>query len=897
MSATTATPQPSNNIIFQQPNQPIIVQQLGNNQLSYVTDGQLGQNAVQYLTPGNVLGGGFTVANDTTNALNAGGNILVPNGQGGYTVIPTSALQIQQQPQVIGTLIQPQATTIQCGMMSTEQMVLNATPTLEMVQDPTSGCMYLTSQPVYYGLETIVQNTVMSSQQFVSTAMPGVLSQNSSFSATTTQVFQASKIEPIVEVPNGYVVLNSNQVNPVTSTTPAIMPAPTPTPTIQTQVHQPQPQQQQQQHHHQQQQHHQQQHHQQQQQQQNHYNQANVVPHVVTTVAPKPTVKTTPMNVSKNQPQLVNKVMPNTTTVPMQFKTEPKYNYQAPITTEKPVPVKNYMKPKIIAKPVKQKMQPPTSNTVTIISNQQVSMPMKPQEMPYVPPAVSTANQNQTNQLPLQMMQNAVNVKKVINVPENKANKVNKVKLKTYSGPNPPALCFPQKEQPPQQPEVPVFSNVSSSVTITTVTTTATTVASTATSQTASIQLPTAPYVPLSVYSNIPTNIVNPIQQQTSNNNNNNSNNNNSLNSRPTNRVLPMQASMQISPQTPPPLKIWSNEDLNEVMSPPTEEKIDNITLPSEETKEMKNDVEEMISFEESLSKCVDEMSAGGSSPMTTTDEPETPEIKNKICEILENLEQNEECSKTADNSAENIQVDDMDTETAESGAQLMMESIFEECRQKDDMESMVSPDHENNNDSDTSNKNSHTMDNSSEVHQEILNKIRSFSTKVEGSDKSQKPIKSSSPKLLYEIQSQDGFTYKSTSIVEIWDKLFEAVQLARKAHGLMPLPEGQLEEMAGIQMLGLKTNALKFLLEQLPGVERCGQYTPQYHQKKMETSTIPSPTSDYDDIKESQYGAARCEPYSTRSEYDMFSWLASRHRRQPMPVVSQNFDETILPR
>ena len=77
---------------------------------------------------------------------------------------------------------------------------------------------------------------------------------------------------------------------------------------------------------------------------------------------------------------------------------------------------------------------------------------------------------------------------------------------------------------------------------------------------------------------------------------------------------------------------------------------------------------------------------------------------------------------------------------------------------------------------------------------------------------------KASGPKLLFEIQSQDGFTYKSTSISEIWEKLFETVQLARKAHGLMPLPEGRLNEMTGEQMLGLKTNALKYLLEQLPG-------------------------------------------------------------------------------
>lgn len=37
---------------------------------------------------------------------------------------------------------------------------------------------------------------------------------------------------------------------------------------------------------------------------------------------------------------------------------------------------------------------------------------------------------------------------------------------------------------------------------------------------------------------------------------------------------------------------------------------------------------------------------------------------------------------------------------------------------------------------------------------------------------------------------------------------------------------------------------------------------------------------SDSDDILyENFYGCARFEPYTTRSDYDMFSWLASRHR------------------
>lgn len=203
--------------------QPIIVQQLAapqanqGNILQYVQtpDGQYfavpttnndykPQPAAQYLTPNPLIPGTFQLqSSDSTS------NLLLANTPTGLQVIPNGALQLaqQQQPQVIGTLIQPQATTMMSGM---EQMMLGATPTFEMVTNPLPGCMLLNSQPVYYGLETIVQNTVMQSQQFVSTAMQGVLSQNSSFSATTTQVFQASKIEPIMEMQPSYVVLNND---------------------------------------------------------------------------------------------------------------------------------------------------------------------------------------------------------------------------------------------------------------------------------------------------------------------------------------------------------------------------------------------------------------------------------------------------------------------------------------------------------------------------------------------------------------------------------------------------------------------------------------------------------------------------------------------------------------
>lgn len=162
-------------------------------------NGNMTSQTATILTPNNMQNTGATqcvvsqsgIGNGQTiipNTLQSQGNTLITSGPNGATLLQN------------GTLL-PQ--------FCNDQVLLGSAPTLEMVTDP-NGCMYLTTtQPVYYGLETIVQNTVMSSQQFVSTAMQGVLAQNSSFSATTTQVFQASKIEPIVEVPTGYVVVNN----------------------------------------------------------------------------------------------------------------------------------------------------------------------------------------------------------------------------------------------------------------------------------------------------------------------------------------------------------------------------------------------------------------------------------------------------------------------------------------------------------------------------------------------------------------------------------------------------------------------------------------------------------------------------------------------------------------
>ncbi|XP_039433529.1 histone-lysine N-methyltransferase trithorax [Culex pipiens pallens] len=1115
--ATTATA--GNQIIFQQPNQPILVQQVGGNQISYVTD----QNQVQYLAPTNVLTqNGFTLntAGDGTLSASPANNILIPNGTGGYSMIPASALQLATapQPQVIGTIIQPQATSIQCGMMSTEQMVLGATagtPTLEMVTDPTSGCMYLTSPSVYYGLETIVQNTVMSSQQFVSNAaMHGVLSQNSSFSATTTQVFQASKIEPIVEVPTGYVVLNNDGTTSQLQTSNGIIqqaqiqPAPTPTPNpvvsqpMQTWKIEPQTtfvQQQQQ-------------------------------PTVVNPL--KSTTGSVKNIIPKTQTQLINKVMPNT-----MIKTNPEptintsmmaqkvsyanasgvYTTTAAVTTTtkvsnviKPITKTTTVnKPKIVAKPVKQHRQSllsPQPQLQHQVQQQIAQVPISQPQLVSIKPSINSSDKSllqpivsiATNKLNNSHLKNSI---EFIPTPSTKSTSLlKKPEVKHFPQRNTPNYAYQTSQAPPQQqpqsiqisaiptsysqilptptsvqtttqpqPQKSLLidkkpsqitmslasSSASSSMTPSIPPTMSNSLITITPTQTASITLPTAPYPMQPLYSNIPTNVVNPIPQS-NNSSNSISNTTPAQTNRPTNRVLPMQASMVLPkspevPQTPPPLKLLNGSGLpcdkiDEISiipshtvfspepSPPASAKEDHLKgspprmeieikpidpidigpmLPVESNQhqmeeqfgqleptpppsfhlslnidhhgsiipitatttmstnsllpptiadiEIKpiestnDDVDvpmEMVKCslfgdaEDMIAKSMQQDSMDGASSVDSrsmNDESESPEIKNKISEILDNLEaqtnEEEEFSecRESDSSELLLKIEEEPALGASSPIKSQEEQkLVEELNQELQASTHSSPassihhseliipsifDPEPKKDSDSGYKenldpianlaspapstSSNMMTACSEPQQqlpEVLIKMKTCSQPPQP-----KSPKSNSPKLLYEIQSQDGFTYKSTSIAEIWDKLFEAVQIARKAHGLQPLPEGQLEEMAGVQMLGLKTNAIRYLLEQLPGVEKCTQYQPQYHKKPMAdiTASVLGGASSaalyadyFDDIRENPYGAARCEPYSARSEYDMFSWLASRHRKQPpMPVVAQTVDDTIIPR
>lgn len=875
-------------------------------------------------------------------------------------------------------------------MMSAEQMMLSQAPTLEMMTNPANGCMLLTSQPMYYGLETIVQNTVMSSQQFVSTAMQGVLSQNASFSATTTQVFQASKIEPIMEMPTGYVVLNNDGTimqsqpsqqpgilsNVIQQSVPQIS---------QIQPHQMQPIQQLQS---------QPQHqpanstwrfvddkstiqllpqHQPQSQPQQLSTpitlQTQPQPSVRPNQSPKPVVKSAPIVVTKVQPQ--NKILTspvqqyvamdaksNQNILPKpeniitayndQYVLQPStskfsttmLNYQQhkPITVTTPSPqmpihpiprksntVKQpttkitaaTVRPKVITRPVmSSKVQPPHSQTAskmmtttpsattTTTTSSPIVIPQNPIIVPLYEPVTEATPPPITIQSPTISMDNtiiATNFELTPSNTEHLAAAFNQQQQQTFvknSGnleptsqqllstnqpisQKPSISTVPTSYSPTQQQYNPSTSQPQS-ITL---------------PSAASIQLPTAPYAP--AYSNgIPTNVVNPIQQY------------NYPNTRPTNRVLPMQTVQQknnpLTPPEPKSVDVTAKKIITvdtSKLSPIIEQELSPNQLVIVE-KEDENfsvsgddgrcsvsgfDQDEDLNME--IDKIIESKASHLSPVRRDTQTPDSdalfnklkgehdsmmcrddsnsertsPDVKDKICEILVNLE-NEDCAKNAvESDSDMFSMNEVDQQTASCKSEL------------DQHKENLMP---------------------ATLHDSNTSMMKYQKSVL----REQQPLpKSTGPKMLYEIQSQDGFTYKSTSISEIWEKVFETVQVARKAHGLSPLPEGPLADMCGHQMLGLKTNALKYLLEQLPGVEKCTKYQPKYHKKPQSTISGAASSgycSDTEELKENVYGASRCEGYSKRSDYDMFSWLASRHRKQPIQlIVPQNVDSELMPR
>ncbi|CAB3374637.1 Hypothetical predicted protein [Cloeon dipterum] len=139
-----------------------------------------------------------------------------------------------------------------------------------------------------------------------------------------------------------------------------------------------------------------------------------------------------------------------------------------------------------------------------------------------------------------------------------------------------------------------------------------------------------------------------------------------------------------------------------------------------------------------------------------------------------------------------------------------------------------------------------------------------------------------------FKIQSADGFVTTAHNVSQAWHNIFEAVQTARKAFNLTPLPYNPFS-LSGQQMTGLGQDPVKFLIEQLPGVAKCPEYTLKLHnvsKKKAKKLAATEP-------KLNLSGCVRTEPYKGRHPYDMFGWLASEHRKPPT-MPADDFEQPI---
>ncbi|KAG5843771.1 hypothetical protein ANANG_G00154450 [Anguilla anguilla] len=112
------------------------------------------------------------------------------------------------------------------------------------------------------------------------------------------------------------------------------------------------------------------------------------------------------------------------------------------------------------------------------------------------------------------------------------------------------------------------------------------------------------------------------------------------------------------------------------------------------------------------------------------------------------------------------------------------------------------------------------------------------------------------------------GASIRSESIEEAWKSLTDKVQEARSNARLKEL---SFEGVSGLRMLGVIHDAVLFLLEQLQGARHCRHYRFRFHKPEQAEEPPINP-----------HGSARAELHHRRSVFDMFNFLASKHRQPP---------------
>lgn len=835
---------------------------------------QSGQN-LQYIT---TIGGGqhetgFKPQLITANPLMPGTYIQAPSDNlltlqnGGISILPSVQIA-QTQPTVLGTIIQQQPSAIQCGVISSEQLLLSSTPTLEMFTDPTGG-MFVSNQPMYYGLETIVSNTVMSSSQFMAGTVPQVLA--SSYQ-TTTQVFQASKLmEPIVDVqavPGVPTVTTMQNVSsmPNMSGMPNIAGVP---------------------------------------------NMASVQG-----VSGMPNVPGVPYVV-------VNQSAPSLPPVPT----------AAPALASAPVSAPTSI-------PVPASISAPTLSMEPIATPPQINISAPSQERAYGGIACNAVSpvscQNAAMEHP---MIPSIQVADVCSSNATSANVMTPSKLSPPAlPPPPPPSSIPPVPSPHAMPMIPRVAVRPSPVMHSVQTNHGATWKITeplfgaeqpmsnsvrpyfdskhVSENTSMIKssISSSKIPPLSnhyisqrniVVHNKSNHDVNSMHKSYSggtalspnsvnaNINNNgpivvsNSNSvqnkitmptNNMPTSRPMNRVLPMQAvtlkqdpvkkdDLTIEEPTKPVIKpaepeiVESKKEITEqivqIRKPETvlNNISDNIKLNTETIEKVK----------ENLKLELDKEKLQNTSLKIVLQK----QLQDGSYKITRNMKAVPQSKKTPQVTSVEI----LPSKQVPQIASLQLLPIKTFTLKANKLEDKVKPV-----DAKVNILKAKAPPIAVKKPRIVTKSIRPVRSNPQQNPPQLQKSCSKGPILMYEIKSQDGFTHTATSMTEVWETVYQAVQNARKAHNLSPLPHNPLAEG-----LGLENNAAIYLIEQLPGVNRCSKYKPKFH-----TLTPPKPDEMENELPIACVnGAARAEPFKGRKVHDMFSWLASQHRPHPNIITT----------
>ncbi|EFN68384.1 Histone-lysine N-methyltransferase trithorax, partial [Camponotus floridanus] len=820
-------------------------QQSGQN-LQYITTIGGGQHEASFKSPPQLIATNSLLPSTTYIQAPSADNLLTLQN-GGISILPSVQIT-PTQPAVLGTIIQQQPSAIQCGVISSEQLLLSSTPTLEMFADPTGG-MFVSNQPMYYGLETIVSNTVMSSSQFMAGAVPQVLA--SSYQ-TTTQVFQASKLmEPIVDV----------QAVPTVTTVQAVQ-------------------------------------------------NVSGVPSVsgVPNIAGVPNVAS--MQSVSGVPAVPNASSSSSSSSSLSSSSSSSSSLLAPAL---PVSV-------LAPVPTAASISSPQVKAITTLPQINISVATQERAFNSVAPcnAVSPISCQNTS---VEQSMTSVQVADVcpLNVHTTIVAATSPTKLSPLSPPhtiptiprvavrpNPITqvnhgstwkITEPLFEQPMSNSVRPYFDSKHVSENTSMIK-----------SSISSSKIPPLPnhYIiaqrnPIvnnksshdvnSVHKScgtvVPntncivngsvsgnnsivnaTSVQNKISMPTSNN---------MPTSRPMNRVLPMQA---VTPKQDPVKKdnLAIEEPTKPVFKPAEPEIaeskkgiIKEIT-PIKKSEVVFNNIKDGIKLntetiekvKENLKLELDKEKLQNTSLKIVLQK----QLQDGSYKITRNMKATVNQSKKVSPQVTSVEI--LPSKQVPQIASLQLLPIKTFTLKTNKVDDKIKP----------------KIDAKMNILKAKAPPVAVKKPRIV--TKSIRPVRNNpqqsphhknyakGPILMYEIKSQDGFTHTASSMTEVWETVYQAVQNARRAHNLPPLPHNPLSEG-----LGLENNATVYLVEQLPGINRCSKYKPKFH--------IPSPPKSGEMENElpaaCDNGAVRAEPFKGRKVHDMFSWLASQHRQQPKMI------------